>query len=125
MAYESPSKILGSLVAAADLSGNQFSFVKVDTSAQVALAGNGEAAVGVLQDKPASGAVASVEVGTGAITKVKVGSAAVNKGYPAASDGSGLGKNAATGNHVMGIWLEDGAAGAIVAMLLSPRSATL
>ena len=52
-----------SLEAAADLSAKQYYAVKVDSNGLAALAGAGEAAIGILQNKPTAGQTAVVRVG--------------------------------------------------------------
>lgn len=59
MAFEIPGFMIGVEVAASDLSTHQFKAVKF-TATGWDLAGAGEQAVGFLQNKPASGAVAEV-----------------------------------------------------------------
>ncbi len=49
-----------SVIAGADLSAKQFYCVKLNSSGQMVLSGAGENALGILQDKPASGQVGSV-----------------------------------------------------------------
>lgn len=51
-----------SLVAAADLSADQFCFVAVNSSGEAALAGAGAAALGVLQGAPTAGEAAQIRV---------------------------------------------------------------
>src|SRR5262245_25714320 len=51
-----------SLPAGADLSAKQFFFVKVNSSGQVVLTGAGETAIGILQNNPASGLMATVRI---------------------------------------------------------------
>jgi len=71
------NQIRESMVAGADLSSAQFTFVKQNTTdREVVAAGNGDAAFGVLINDPESGEAATVvthgrvliEVGTGGIT---------------------------------------------------------
>ena len=71
------NQIRESMVAGADLSALQFTFVKMNTTdSTVIAAGNGEAAFGVLINDPTSGQAATVvthgrvliEVGTGGLT---------------------------------------------------------
>ena len=71
MGYEIPVFNLGTLVAAANLSTKQFYAVKVDSAGKIAIAGAGENAIGILQNKPTSGLVASVE--TLGVSKAKYG----------------------------------------------------
>lgn len=58
-----PTPVLNiSLIAAADLSSSQWYAVKIDTSGLATLCGAGEDAIGILQNIPESGQVASVMV---------------------------------------------------------------
>lgn len=54
---------VGSLVAGADLSGNLHYLVKVSAANAVNLAGAGDTAVGVLNNKPTTGEPAEVLMG--------------------------------------------------------------
>ena len=74
------------LLAAADLSAKQFYAVKVDSNGKAALAGAGEHAIGVLQNKPTSGNAATVRI-SGA-TKM-VASAAIAAGAVVAATAAG------------------------------------
>lgn len=60
MAFENHSFKPTGLTAAADLSGNQFYAVKISGSLQVNLAGDGEEAYGILQNKPIPGEAAEL-----------------------------------------------------------------
>ena len=51
MAWEVPVLDV-SLIASDDFTDNQFYFVKVNSDGEIELAGDGEAALGVLQNKP-------------------------------------------------------------------------
>jgi len=73
----SGNQIRESMVAGADLSAKQFTFVKMNTTDRtVVSAGNGDAAMGVVINDPESGQAATVvtqgrvivEVGTGGLT---------------------------------------------------------
>lgn len=91
MAFELPNFVVN-LPAAADLSANQYQFVKINSSGQAALAASaGEAVIGVLQNKPTSGQVAQIMVQ--GITKVLCGGT-VTAGDLVASDASGKAKTA-------------------------------
>lgn len=61
MSFEIPGHKLGVLTADADFSAKQYYGVKV-TSTGLAIAGAGDAIIGVLQDHPKSGQVAEVMV---------------------------------------------------------------
>lgn len=124
--------------AGADLSSGQFLFVKLNGSSQVVLADTaGEAALGVLQNAPASGAVARVRVqgvskviaaGTladGAVVATAASSARAKAAVPGTvAGGAGDPANdALVGSFAMGRLLADGAAGAATTMLIQPMGA--
>lgn len=105
------------LPANADLSANQNAFVVLNTSARVALAGNGADAVGVLVNDPdAAGRPATIQID--GIAKVKVGTGGVTMGDNVAADTNGVAILAATGDAILGKALETAAAGAIISVLL-------
>jgi hypothetical protein len=131
---EEPTEVR--FLAGADLSAKQYFFVKLDSNSAVVLAGAGEAALGILQNAPASGAVAIVKffgpshcIGGGAITK----------GGSVAADSNGKGKAAVlstvntsdagaaadpvVGSNVMGFALETGVADTDFMVFLQPRGA--
>jgi len=121
MATENLGKCI-SRTAGADLSGSQYCFVKLDSSAQVVLAGDGQDAIGVLQNDPASGEAATVMVGSG-VTKVKAGGSSTNGG-DVGIDSTGRAVDAASGDYIMGSFLEQPtAANNIVSMLFQRQSA--
>lgn len=107
MAYEEnvQGNCVGSLTAAADLSGSQFCFVKVTgVSAVNTTTAATDFACGVLQNKPTSGQ--SAQVGMGGISKVKVGGA-VTAGDRLTSDATGRAITTVTaGNRYTAIALE-------------------
>jgi hypothetical protein len=114
-----------SFQTATDLSAKAHYLVKLSADMTVELAGNGESAVGVLQNKPASGKTADVK--TAGRTPVYVGSA-VTFGQKLASDANGKAVPAATGDHVVGIALSSGdstAAQPMVDMLVTLGGAPL
>jgi hypothetical protein len=91
------------LPAAADLSANQYFIVKVDSSGSAALAGDGEPAIGVLQNEPdAAGKAASIRFA--GISKVVAG-AAVSAGAQVTPNASGKAITAATGKNILGVAL--------------------
>jgi hypothetical protein len=114
MAWEKPGHQIA-LVATADLSSSQFCAVDVDSSAQAALPSNHGRAVGVVQNKPKLGAVADVMVD--GVTKM-VAAGAITKGANITVNASGQAVAAATGNIILGIALDTGAASAIIPVLL-------
>lgn len=104
-----------SLEANADLSSSQFLFI-VPTSGKAAVAGDGVAAIGVLQNNPPSGGAA--QVAYAGVTKVKA-SAAISVGAKIASTAAGKAVTAASGKHAVGIALAAASAdGDIIPMLL-------
>jgi len=95
-----------SLPAGADLSAAQFLFVKLNSSGQVVLAGAGENAIGVLQNKPSAvGDAAEVALLSGGRYKVRAGGALATIGTKISSNASGQAAAAATGQHVLGVQL--------------------
>ena len=117
MAYEVPLEVL-TLAAGADLSANQYYAVKVNASGQIVLAGAGENAIGILQDKPTSGQVGTV-MALG-ISKAIYG-ASVTAGQNLAADASGKLVPASGEAAVIGVALESGSANEIHSVLLVTR----
>jgi hypothetical protein len=102
------------LVAAADLSAEQFTHIE----AGAVQAGAGEKAVGILQNKPTSGQSATIAI-AGSISKVVAG-AAVSAGAQVASDATGRAVTATTSDVVTGTALTAaGAADEIFEVLLA------
>jgi hypothetical protein len=76
-----------SVLAGADLTASQFRFVKLSSGA-VVRCGTGEAAIGVLLNAPASGAIASVQIG--GVAKVSADAAVtVDDKIMSSTDGQG------------------------------------
>lgn len=136
MAYEDAGKQI-SLPAGADLSGSQYCAVKVNASGQIVLAGDGETAIGILQNKPKSGQVAAVMVS--GVSKMAAGGA-VAAGSLVAADATGRAKVASKavtntsdagvandpliGSSVLGVALTAASgAGAVFSVLLLPMGA--
>lgn len=86
MSFEHPDFRL-TLVAAADLSAKQYYAIKVDSNGKAALAGAGELAIGILQNKPASGEAANVWT-FGPVSKAIAGGT-VAAGAAVAADSAG------------------------------------
>lgn len=87
-------------VAGADLSSKRYYAVKLGTDAQeVVLCGDGEKAVGLLQNKPVENKGATVAVG--GVAKGIAGGV-IAKGAQVASDGNGKLVTAASGDFVIG-----------------------
>lgn len=89
-----------SLVAAADLSAKQFLAVKVDSNGQAAVAGAGEAVVGILQNNPPAGSAGAVMISGS--TKAKAGGN-IAAGAVLAANAAGALVAATTGNYIVGI----------------------
>lgn len=108
-----------SLPAGSDLSTKQYYVVKVNSSGQIALCGDDEAAFGILQDKPsAAGRVGCVAVG-GASRCVFGGTVAA--GDIVNCDGNGKVVGLATGDgRMLGVCLVGGASGEIGTIELRP-----
>lgn len=109
MATENPGKLF-SATAGADLSAKQFCFVKVSAARTVVAAGNGERAIGVLQDKPTSGKIGAVMLD--GISKILFGGT-VAAGDLISADANGAAVVPATGEAALGICLVGGAAGEV------------
>jgi len=105
-----------SMKAKVDLSSSQYLFVKVSGDMEVDLAGDGENAIGVLQDKPVLGDYGNV--GVMGVSKV-VASAIIAAGAKVASTAAGKAVTAVATKHVLGQALEAAAAdGEIISVLL-------
>lgn len=112
MATEQNTTLL-SFAASGDLSASQFLLVKGHTTAgQVAVAGDGENAIGVLYE-PAAAAGRAVTVASGGIVRAYAGGT-VAIGARVASDAAGKVVTAATGDYVLGVALTAGAANAMI-----------
>ena len=110
---------VGTLLAGEDLSAKQFYFVKIDSNGAVALCGNGEAGMGVLENAPESGYAAEVLVN--GIARVYAG-AAVTKGYQVAADATGRAVRATTGEYILGTAIEAASdAGEMITILLEKQ----
>lgn len=105
--------------AAADLSATPYRFVTINASGQVAIAGAGAKADGVLQNDPAAqGRAAAVAIG--GQTKIVLGGT-VAAGAQVASDATGRAVTAATGNHILGTCTEGGTVGVMGSILFEPN----
>ena len=98
MAYNNIHGQVETYIAGADLSSSQYLFVKV-SGANVVVAGDGEAAVGILWNDPTSGKAASVV--RGGDPHVYAG-AAIAAGIDIASDAAGKAVAATTGDIILG-----------------------
>ena len=112
-----------SLIAGADLSALQFTFVTLNSSGQVVgVTAEGGDAIGVLLNKPTSGQAAEVHPMVG-IQKVVAG-ADLTPGTKVKSDATGKAilATAASTDHVLGTLVGDpGASGEIVEVLLGSQ----
>lgn len=122
MAWEQALQTV-TMIAGQDLSSSQYCFVVEAADGQVDPSGDGAQADGVLQNDPsAAGQAASVAIS--GVTRVKAG-AATTRGGPVASDSTGRAVNAATGDRVLGRFLEAAAnADEIVTILLQSKPVT-
>jgi hypothetical protein len=125
-----------SLVAAADLSSSQFLAVKVDSAGKAALAGAGEFAIGVLQNKPTAGQAATVRIS--GVTKM-VAAGTFNPGVFVTADAAskattatagrtntsdaGAAADPLIGSNVLGVALETAAANNVIAVALTQSGA--
>ncbi len=121
MSFNGALEIVPGLQAGADLSSNQFHFVKPHTTAlQVVQCNAGQDALGVQQDKTGT-AGRDVAVGFKGVTKIVAG-AAFSVGDRLMSDATGRGITATVGGYVKGRALEAAtAAGDVVSMLFEAR----
>lgn len=104
-----------SVVAGADLSAKQFTFVKLDTNAEVVPAGNGEQAFGICLVGALEDNVATVVVQ--GKTMVKCGGT-VTAGGAVGIDAGSLAVNAASTDIIMGYATEAGVNNQIIAIEL-------
>lgn len=107
------------LVAAADLTAQQFRVVKVNASGQAALANATDLnAIGILQDKTPAGAAATVAVAGS--SKARAGGT-IAAGAAVTSDANGNVVAAATGRQIIGHALTGGVSGDLITVLLGSR----
>jgi hypothetical protein len=99
-----------SMIAGADISAKQFTFVKMNTNDRtVVSAGNGDAAFGVLINDPESGQAATV-VTAGRVV-VEVGTGGLTAGDEVGVDANGEAVSAAATDIIVGICVDGAAAG--------------
>lgn len=110
-----------SLIASADLSAKQYYACKIDSNGQIALAGAGENAIGIIQNKPTSGSI--VTVGTLGLSKAVYGGT-VTAGQNLMSDSAGKLVTASGTNAVIAIALQGGSANEIHTVCLVTRTST-
>jgi len=105
-------QIRESMIAGADLSSAQFTFVKMNTTDRtVVAAGNADAAFGVLQNNPASGEAATVC--THGRTLIVVGTGGLTAGDTVGSDANGAAVASATSDIILGVCVEGASDGEI------------
>lgn len=123
-----------SFPASADLSSNQFYFVVLNGSSQLAVAGANVSCLGVLQDAPAAAGregtvrcfgVAKVVAGNSITVNDKVASDASGKAVKATASSVSAGTpEPLAGSYVMGIALASASAGDKVSVLLTHAGLT-
>lgn len=103
--------------AGADLSSHQYKFVKFNTDeTEVVLCGDGEAAIGVVMNAPASGGDAEVaRPGGGALLKI---GASITAGDLVASGANGTGDAGTSGDPAIARADTDGASGDVIPVVL-------
>lgn len=118
MSFEIPGFSF-SRIAAADFSGSQFHFVDLDTTAadaQAKFPSDDGRAIGVMQNKPVTGAVGTI-MHTG-ISKAVVGTGGCTAGDNLEANADGTVEKADTSSPVVAIALKTGAQNAIIPVLL-------
>jgi hypothetical protein len=105
MAYQQAQTNI-TLKAGADLSAKQYFFVKIDANGDAVLAGNGENAIGVLQNAPASGEAANIAVA--GVSKVIIGdTTSLDSGVVISSDANGKATIGVSTDFALAILIED------------------
>ena len=109
-----------SFVAGADLSAKQYKFVELSDAETVVLAGDGEGAIGILQNNPALGEMANVMII--GISNLVVGAGGIDTIMSkVACDASGDGDKATANKAVYNaIALETGVDDDVIKVLLTP-----
>ncbi len=106
------NQVRESMIAGADLSAAQFTFVKMNTTdSTVVAAGNADAAFGVLINTPTSGAAATVV--THGRVSVTAGTGGLTAGANVGVDADGAGVVADTSDIIVGIVVDAAAAGGL------------
>ncbi len=98
----------------------QFTFVTLDASATLSTPTAGAYAIGVIQDKPASGAAQVCSPGD--FSKVLCGGS-FNAGDDVTTDGNGKAVEATSGDQILGKAMEAGALNKVVTILYQPQGA--
>lgn len=109
-----------SFIAAISFASLQFTFAKLNSSAQLAAPTLGGDAIGVVQDKPAAGDPGAV-CRPGDITKVQCAATIAAGGY-VSTDATGKAIPSVTNDYVLGIALAAGASGGLTTIVFQPRA---
>nr|BAL52630.1 hypothetical protein HGMM_F01H12C02 [uncultured prokaryote] len=115
MAFENFSPIQ-SFVAGVDLSSHQYSFVSLDSNGKLVLGTQTTPVIGVLINDPKAGQTGTVFVGNGVVQLKLAGS--VSRGDVITTNASGKGVTATAGKKGLGVALQSGVAGEVIAVLL-------
>lgn len=115
MAYEIPGFSF-SLIAGQDLSASQFCAVDVSSAGKAALPVQGKRSIGIVQNKPVSGEVATIV--TSGVSKVKIGITGLVAGNNVTVDDDGTIIQATNLDRSIGVALKSGVAGTIGTVLL-------
>lgn len=122
MAYEIPGFSL-TLVAKEAIAQHRFVEVTVTTGTTGYVATAGDPAIGVSQGTPAIGEACTIV--TSGVVMVECGTVAMTVGMNVQSHTDGTALVAASGDAVLGVVLEGGAAGEYLTVLLTPGFAVL
>lgn len=120
-AFSNPVQNISVFAANADLSANQFYAVKLGSNGKLALCGAGEAAMGILQDKPVADGFGTVM--TVGVTKAKAGGT-IAAGAMVMSNAAGKMVTATGTNAVVGLAMSAAADGDIFSVLMVARNAS-
>lgn len=120
MAFENVGQTVPGVVAAADLSADQFLFVVMSSTGIALNSSAGGKVLGVLQNKPTAGQAADVWA-DGSVSKV-VASTAITKGAAITSTAAGKAVTATSGQNIAGYALDAaGADGDLISVFLAYR----
>ncbi len=112
-----------SIVATATFAAKQFTFVKIDSSGQLASPSAGGPAIGVIQDKPIAADPGAVCY-PGDITKIQC-AGSFTAGQYVMTDSGGKAVVATSGSYVLGVALTAGSANFIATIIFQPLGAKL
>jgi hypothetical protein len=107
--------VLQSFEAGADLSAAQYRFVTIDSSGKAVLANATSVVIGVLQNDPKQGQMATVFIGNG-LTPVRAGGT-LTIGQKVTGDANGQAVAATTGQQGLGIVVKGASAGELATIL--------